>query len=77
MTVTRMPTFAFGTPTMLPRPFRLSPPEHQRAHDVTGDGRFLARVPAESRLGATRGGARVQVVLNWFEELRSAGLAGR
>lgn len=43
--ITRAPTFAFGIPMMLPRPFLLSPPERPRAYDVMSDGRFLARFP--------------------------------
>jgi serine/threonine-protein kinase len=75
--ITRAPTFAFGTPMMLPRPFLLSPPERPRAYDVMSDGRFLARVPADANLSAARPGTRMQVVLNWLDELRANGVAGR
>ena len=73
VTVTRGPNFAFGTPVMLRRPFRLSPPEQQRAFDVTSDGRFLARVPADQALTGAPAGASIQMVLNWFDELLAEG----
>ncbi len=40
--------------------------------DVTADGqRFLVTVPADTRdTGDTAPGARINVVLNWFEELK-------
>ena len=69
------PGFAFGEPVAHTRPFRSSPPEARRMHDVTPSGQFLG-------LTTTQGSAetqvpQVQVVLNWFQELRQRMLTGR
>ena len=71
VSVTTAPTFAFGRSEPVPRPFWLSPPELARGYDITPEFRFLARVSLDERQS---GGARpeeMQVVLNWFEELRA------
>jgi hypothetical protein len=47
----------------------LSPPTARRAYDVTPDGRILGLL----RPGQTAAGDRyqeIEVVLNWFEELK-------
>jgi serine/threonine-protein kinase len=70
VSVTTTPTFAFGTPTVEPRPFALSPPEFRRAYDIAPDGRFLAVVIGQA--GSTAlDTSPLRVVLNWFEELRA------
>lgn len=67
--ITTTPAFAFGNATPVPRPFQLSPPEQRRAYDITPDGEFVARLPPSlESYGASV--EPVQVVLNWFEELR-------
>jgi eukaryotic-like serine/threonine-protein kinase len=75
--VRQTPTLVFGTPMILPRAFRLSPPEQPRAYDAAPKGRFLARIPVDESLDATRAGTRIQVVLNWFDELRQPSSAQR
>ena len=64
------PTFAFGTSAVLSRPFLLSPPEQQRAYDVTPTGRFVARVPMNENRDELALDTQVHVVLNWTEELK-------
>jgi serine/threonine protein kinase/Tol biopolymer transport system component len=66
--ITFAPAFGFGEPGLLPRPFRLSPPEQERAFDVMPDGRFLARIAVDDTYDATHAGTKIQVVLNWPEE---------
>jgi Tol biopolymer transport system component len=71
VSVTTVPTFAFGRSEPIPRPFWLSPPELPRGYDITPDGRFLARVSLdEGQPGGVRS-EEMHVVLNWFEELRA------
>jgi Tol biopolymer transport system component len=65
--VTTTPTFMFGVPSAIPNPFRLIAPSGRRSYDVTPDGRFLASVAAPSE---TAPASEVQIVLNWFRELR-------
>jgi Tol biopolymer transport system component len=71
-TVTTQPTFAFGDPILIPRGFTegLSPAS-QRGYDVTPDGRFVGIVQPEPAQSGTPIPARIEVVVNWFEELKS------
>jgi eukaryotic-like serine/threonine-protein kinase len=75
--VTTQPTFAFGNPTPIPNPIGWldQAGDVVRQYDVTADGqRFLGRIAAGSA-GSTDAGApmnaELQVVLNWFEELKA------
>jgi Tol biopolymer transport system component len=69
VSVSTTPTFGFGNSVPVPRPFQLTPPEQRRAYDITPGAKFVARISATG----TQYGARaphIQVVVNWFEELR-------
>jgi eukaryotic-like serine/threonine-protein kinase len=67
--VTTEPEFEFGNPVVLPRPFLLTPPQGRRSYDVTADGRIVALVVPEG--GDDPAGAqRLDVVVNWSEELK-------
>jgi hypothetical protein len=69
VSVSTTPAFAFGDSVPVPRPFQLTPPEQRRAYDITPGGKFVARVSATpTQYGAQT--QHIQVVLNWFEELR-------
>ena len=70
MSITTRPAVAFGTATLEPRLFSMSPPERPRAYDVMPDGRFLARVPPpDGPVG--RYTPPMRIVANWFDELRA------
>ena len=73
VSVTTRPTFTFGNPVPVPRPFVESRPGFERNNDITLDGkRFLGVVAAGQ--GSTSGAPaapQIQVVLNWFEELKA------
>jgi|RhiMethySRZTD1v2_1073278.scaffolds.fasta_scaffold00858_15 eukaryotic-like serine/threonine-protein kinase len=61
--------FSFGTPRQLPVTF----PDREsnsapRNHDVTPDGKFIGLVAV--RPGETEERSQINVVLNWFEELK-------
>jgi eukaryotic-like serine/threonine-protein kinase len=67
--VTTRPTFTFSTPTLIPRGFGVADPLSPRPYDVLPDGRTVGVAFAAS-IGATRA-AEIQVVTNWFEELKA------
>jgi eukaryotic-like serine/threonine-protein kinase len=69
VSVTTEPTFAFGNPVAVPRPFPLAPPLARRVYDITPSGKFLVLMPAGRTESGTLTGPHIQVVLNWFEEL--------
>ena len=50
----------------IPRSFESFGPTAARSYDMMPDGRFIAIVPS----GQGRVAGQVQVVLNWFEELK-------
>jgi dipeptidyl aminopeptidase/acylaminoacyl peptidase len=67
--VTTARGFEFSNPVQIPRPFRLSGPSAGRTYDIMPNGqRFLGIVP--SGQGQAGVSAQIQVVLNWFEELK-------
>jgi serine/threonine-protein kinase len=77
VSVTTQPTFMFGVPSAIPSPFRGIPPYGRRSYDITSDGRFLGSVAVPSQGSDTGPASEVQVVLNWFRELRERVPAGR
>jgi|SRR6516165_8340197 hypothetical protein len=73
------PAVAFGNPTPIVRAFDIAPNTAPRTFDVTSDGRFVGLVApdqAAAPIGqglSTAGMAaprRIEVVLNWQEELK-------
>jgi hypothetical protein len=62
------PEFAFTRPEPILRRFGLAPPASPRPYDILPDGRIVA-VDAIKRAGDQRS-QEIQVVLNWFEELK-------
>ena len=71
MSVTTKPSFSFGSPVITPRVFVERGPSIERPYDVMPDGRFLAVVPAgQSTASGAPAAPQIQVVLNWFEELK-------
>jgi serine/threonine-protein kinase len=63
------PTFAVTGAVNVPRRFGLAPPGNPRPYDILPDGRFVA-VDVASEVAASRA-PQIQVVLNWFEELKA------
>jgi hypothetical protein len=66
VTVTRSPTFGFGNPVAIQRGFSVSFIAVRREFDVTAEDKFLVIHQA-----ARGDEGQIQVVLNWFEELKS------
>jgi Tol biopolymer transport system component len=69
VSVTTEPAFAFGEPVAHTRSFRSSQPEARRMYDVTPSGQFLG-VTGTTLPGSGSQDPQVQIVLNWFLELR-------
>jgi len=71
VSVTTQPSITFGNIVPIPRPFIVLGPAFAREHDITPDGKRFVGVVAS---GQTQAGApatpQIQVVLNWFEELK-------
>ena len=73
VSVTMRPTFTFGNPVPVPRPFRERNSDFERDNDITLDGkRFLGVVAAgQDTESGTAVAPQIEVVLNWFEELKA------
>ena len=73
VSVTTRPTFTFGNPVPVPSRFVERGPGAERNNDITRDGKqFIGVVAAGPSANApgTAAAPQIQVVLNWFEELR-------
>jgi serine/threonine-protein kinase len=75
VSVTMRPTFTFGNPVAAAglRPFRDRGPDFEREIDITLDGkRFLGVITAgEDTASSAAAAPQIEVVLNWFEELKA------
>jgi serine/threonine-protein kinase len=67
--ISTTPSFSFGETTLIPRVFVNAPPNVSRTYDVTRDGRFLG-LRADVGPNGQPIAPQIQVVLNWFEELK-------
>ncbi len=64
------PRFTFTSPVAVPRRFGIADPANPRPFDTLPDGRIVGVAPpGMSQSGS--GPAQIQVVLNWFEELKA------
>ncbi len=72
VSVTTRPTFTFGNPVPVARPFPPSSQRFERNNDITLDGkRFLGVVAAgQNAASGAPAAPQIQVVLNWFSELQ-------
>jgi serine/threonine-protein kinase len=71
VSVTTQPAFAFGEPVALAKPFQLGPGTVRRTYDITRGGKFVGLVPPGQREFLSPIAPQIQVVLNWFEELKT------
>ena len=69
VTITTTPAFTFTPPVTVPRRFGLAPPGTARTFDLLPDGRIVGVNAAGEAGGSST--ARIQVVQNWFEELKA------
>ena len=71
VSVTTQPTFTFGEPRPVPAPSLEGGPNSARSHDITRDGlRIVGFVGADEGKAGKIAAPQLQVVLNWFEELK-------
>jgi eukaryotic-like serine/threonine-protein kinase len=69
--VTTQPTFTFGNPELLPSGGLLRDLSSGRNFDIMPDGkRFVGTVDAQRSKAGASAAERIQVVLNWSEELK-------
>ena len=71
VSITTQPTFAFGNPVAVPKPFQTGPPVVRRTFDITPSGKFVGLIPAGSTKSGALAAPQIHVVLNWFEELKA------
>ena len=70
--ITTQPSFTFGEAMPVPRPFQGTPANFERPYDISRDGqRFLGLIEAAQTQSGAAAGQQIQVVLNWFEELKA------
>jgi len=69
-TITTQPSFSFSPPVLMPRGYINNPVQEQRNYDVMPDGRILGVIPAGQTQSVGSTTQQIQVVLNWFEELK-------
>jgi hypothetical protein len=71
VTVKTQPTFTFSDPVALPIAQIVVGPTGTRNYDITPDGkRFIVILNAAQSQTETRSPLQIQIVLNWFEELK-------
>jgi len=72
MSFTTQPGVSFGRPVRAARSgFSTSTPANVRTYDVVPDGKhFIGVVPAGQSQSGTAGTPQIQVVLNWFEDVK-------
>ncbi|MCM3881677.1 MAG: protein kinase [Vicinamibacterales bacterium] len=68
---TTEPIFTVTSPVSLPRGFGAAVPNSPRTFDIMPDGRIVGVVTTGQSQSGSTGPAQIQVVLNWFEELKS------
>jgi eukaryotic-like serine/threonine-protein kinase len=71
VSVATQPSFAFGNVVTVPRPFQPGPPNSQTLYDITPRGKFVGLMPVGRTPSGDFTAPQIQVVLNWFEELRA------
>ena len=71
VSVTKKPSFAFGNAVRVPRPFQPGGPSLRTLYDVAPNGKFVGLVAPGGTTPPAGAAPPIQVVLNWFEELRA------
>ena len=75
VSVATQPTFTFGNPVVVPsgrlQTGVLSAPIAPRPFDMAPDGAIIGTVESEQTSSGALAAPRIEVVLNWFEELKA------
>jgi serine/threonine-protein kinase len=70
VTIRTQPSFTFMNPVAVPRGFGIADPASPRSFDITPEGRIVGIGSAGQNQSASAP-AQINVVLNWFEELKA------
>ena len=70
VSVTTQPTFAFGKAVAVPKLFFMAGAPLRTPYDITPDGKLVGRITAGQMEYVRSSVDQIQVVLNWFEELK-------
>ena len=71
MPITTTPSLTFGQPFNLPRSFINAPPTITRTYDITRDGKRFLGLRTDVGPDGQPIAPQIQVVLNWFDELKT------
>ncbi len=70
--ITTQPSFTVGEAIPVASPFYLAAPNVERPFDISRDGQhFLGLIVAAQTQSGAPAAQQIQVVLNWFEELKA------
>jgi serine/threonine-protein kinase len=70
--ITTQPSFTVGEAMSVPRPFQGASTNFERPYDISRDGQhFLGLIEASQTQSGAPATQQIQVVLNWFEELKA------
>jgi serine/threonine-protein kinase len=70
VSVTTRPTFAFGNAVAVPKLFLMAGITFRTPYDITPDGKFVGAITAGQTEYVRSSVDRIQVVLNWTQELK-------
>ena len=70
ISVTTTPSFTFGNPTPVRQVLENYAPSVPRHYDVTPDGKLIGLMPSEQSQAGAPAANLINVVLNWFDELK-------
>ena len=71
VSVTTQPAFAFGKAVAVPKLFLMGGAGLRTPYDIAPDGRLVGRITAGQMEYVRSQNDQIQVVLNWFEDLKS------
>jgi Tol biopolymer transport system component len=71
VSVTTQPTFAFGNAVAVPKLFLMAGAGLRTPYDIAPDGRVVGRITAGQMEYVRSQTDQIQVVLNWFEDLKA------
>jgi Tol biopolymer transport system component len=71
VSVTTQPTFAFGNAVIVPKLFLMAGAVLRTPYDIAPDGRLVGRITAGHAEYVRSQNDQIQVVLNWFEDLKA------
>jgi hypothetical protein len=72
MSVSTQPSVSFGSPVHAPRSgFNTAVPKSVRTYDMLPNGKqFIGVLLAGQTRSGTPGGREIQIVVNWFEDVK-------